>query len=39
MEDIDRLLTIDGLWGVITGKSLYEGTVKLSEAIKKVKGS
>ncbi len=39
MEDIDRLLTIDGLWGVITGKALYEGTVKLSEAIQKVKGS
>jgi phosphoribosylformimino-5-aminoimidazole carboxamide ribotide isomerase len=33
MEDIDRLLTIDGLWGVITGKALYEGTVSLPDAI------
>jgi phosphoribosylformimino-5-aminoimidazole carboxamide ribotide isomerase len=38
MEDIDRLLTINGLWGVITGKALYEGTVKLPDAIKRVKG-
>jgi phosphoribosylformimino-5-aminoimidazole carboxamide ribotide isomerase len=39
MEDIDRLLTIDGLWGVITGKALYEGTVNLQDAIAHVKGS
>ncbi len=39
MEDIDRLLTINGLWGVITGKALYEGAVKLPDAIARVKGS
>lgn len=37
MEDIINLDQIEGLWGVITGKALYEGTVKLSEAIAKVK--
>lgn len=38
MDDIDKLLTIDGLWGVITGKALYEGAIQLSDAIKKAKG-
>ncbi len=37
-EDIDRLMSIKDLWGIITGKALYEGTVRLSEAIEKVKG-
>jgi len=37
MEDIFNLGQIENLWGVITGKALYEGTVKLSEAIAKVK--
>jgi len=38
MDDIRRLAEIDGLWGVITGKALYEGTVRLSEAVNYVKG-
>ena len=33
LDDIKRLLTIDGLWGAITGKALYTGTLKLREAI------
>jgi len=37
MEDIFNLDQIENLWGVITGKALYEGTVRLSEAIAKVK--
>jgi len=37
MEDIINLNGIQNLWGVITGKALYEGTVELSEAIRKVK--
>ena len=32
MGDISRLLTIDGLWGVISGKALYEGTVRLNRS-------
>ncbi|GBE31458.1 1-(5-phosphoribosyl)-5-[(5-phosphoribosylamino) methylideneamino] imidazole-4-carboxamide isomerase [bacterium BMS3Bbin05] len=39
MGDISRLLTIDGLWGVISGKALYEGTVRLNEAINLAKES
>ncbi|MGE5892491.1 MAG: 1-(5-phosphoribosyl)-5-[(5-phosphoribosylamino)methylideneamino]imidazole-4-carboxamide isomerase [bacterium] len=38
MDDIKSLQTITGLWGVITGKALYEGTVDLKEAIKFAKG-
>lgn len=39
MEDVDRLLMIDGLWGVITGKALYEGTVSLPDAIARVRSA
>jgi phosphoribosylformimino-5-aminoimidazole carboxamide ribotide isomerase len=34
IDDIKRLLTIKDLWGVITGKALYEGKLDLKEAIK-----
>jgi phosphoribosylformimino-5-aminoimidazole carboxamide ribotide isomerase len=36
-EDIKSLMNIEGLWGIITGKALYEGTVDLREAIRTVK--
>lgn len=34
IEDIGKLLTIKKLWGAITGKALYEGTLDLKEAIR-----
>jgi len=34
MDDINNLLTIKGLWGAITGKAIYSGTLDLTEAIK-----
>jgi len=34
IEDIKKLAKIQNLWGVIVGKALYSGTIKLSEAIK-----
>ena len=34
IEDIKKLSKIQNLWGVIVGKALYSGTIKLSEAIK-----
>ncbi len=37
LEDIKTLMQIRGLWGVITGKALYEGRVDLREAIRLVK--
>lgn len=37
IDDIQDLLQIQGLWGVITGKALYEGKLDLKEAIKTVK--
>jgi phosphoribosylformimino-5-aminoimidazole carboxamide ribotide isomerase len=33
IDDIKNLMEIDGLWGVITGKALYSGAMKLDEAI------
>ncbi len=39
IEDIRDLLKIKNLWGVITGKALYEGKLDLREAIKAVKGN
>ncbi|MBI4825959.1 MAG: 1-(5-phosphoribosyl)-5-[(5-phosphoribosylamino)methylideneamino]imidazole-4-carboxamide isomerase [Nitrospirae bacterium] len=33
LADIGSLANIKNLWGVITGKALYEGTMKLDEAI------
>ncbi|MBI5050364.1 MAG: tRNA-dihydrouridine synthase, partial [Nitrospirae bacterium] len=37
INDIKKLMEIKNLWGVITGKALYEGTLDLSIAIKIVK--
>ncbi len=34
IEDIKKLMKIDGLWGVITGKALYSGAIDLGEAIR-----
>ncbi|NWF52316.1 MAG: 1-(5-phosphoribosyl)-5-[(5-phosphoribosylamino)methylideneamino]imidazole-4-carboxamide isomerase [Nitrospirae bacterium] len=39
IEDIKKLVEIKGLWGVITGKAIYEGTLDLKEAIKFVKSN
>lgn len=37
LEDIRRLMKIQGLWGVITGKAIYSGAIDLREAIELVK--
>ncbi len=37
IDDIKRLSEIKGLWGAITGKAIYSGTLNLKEAIKLVK--
>lgn len=34
LEDIKSLMQIAGLWGVITGKAIYSGSLDLREAIK-----
>jgi len=34
IDDIKNLMQIKNLWGVITGKAIYEGTLDLKEAIK-----
>ena len=34
LKDIAALLRIEGLWGVITGKAIYSGSLDLREAIK-----
>jgi phosphoribosylformimino-5-aminoimidazole carboxamide ribotide isomerase len=39
IEDIKDLMEIKGLWGVITGKAIYSGTLDLKEAIKIVKSN
>jgi phosphoribosylformimino-5-aminoimidazole carboxamide ribotide isomerase len=33
IEDIKKLLQIKNLWGVITGKAIYSGSLNLKEAI------
>ncbi|MGD0883773.1 MAG: 1-(5-phosphoribosyl)-5-[(5-phosphoribosylamino)methylideneamino]imidazole-4-carboxamide isomerase [Thermodesulfovibrionales bacterium] len=33
LQDIKRLTEIEGLWGAITGKAIYEGSLDLREAI------
>lgn len=38
-DDIKNLMKIKQLWGVITGKALYEGTLDLREALKITKES
>ncbi len=37
LEDIKALMQIKGLWGVITGKALYEGRLDLGKAIELVR--
>ena len=37
LDDIKNLMQIKNLWGVITGKALYSGALKLDEAIALVK--
>ncbi|MBI4847753.1 MAG: 1-(5-phosphoribosyl)-5-[(5-phosphoribosylamino)methylideneamino]imidazole-4-carboxamide isomerase [Nitrospirae bacterium] len=39
INDIKNLMQIKNLWGVITGKALYAGTVDLKEAIGLTKGN
>lgn len=39
LEDIRKLMSIKGLWGVITGKAVYSGALDLREAIKLVIGN
>lgn len=39
IEDLRRLMTIDGLWGAITGKALYEGRIDLAEAVRLTRGA
>jgi phosphoribosylformimino-5-aminoimidazole carboxamide ribotide isomerase len=34
IEDIRNLLTIENLWGAITGKAIYSGSLDLREAVK-----
>jgi phosphoribosylformimino-5-aminoimidazole carboxamide ribotide isomerase len=34
MDDIKNLMQMKNLWGVITGKAIYSGTLDLKEAIK-----
>lgn len=36
IEDIRNLMRIEGLWGVITGKAIYSGSLDLREAIELV---
>lgn len=38
LEDIRALMGIEGLWGVITGKAIYSGTLDLREAIQTAEG-
>jgi len=39
LNDIKNLMKIKDLWGVITGKAIYAGTLDLKEAIKIVKSN
>jgi len=34
IEDIKNLMKIKNLWGVITGKAIYAGTLNLQEAVR-----
>jgi phosphoribosylformimino-5-aminoimidazole carboxamide ribotide isomerase len=33
MEDVRNLAQIKGLWGMITGKAIYSGSLNLKQAI------
>jgi phosphoribosylformimino-5-aminoimidazole carboxamide ribotide isomerase len=37
IEDIRNLMKIENLWGAITGKAIYSGSLDLKEAIETVK--
>ncbi len=39
LDDVRSLLEIKGLWGAITGKAIYSGSLDLSEAIRLAAGS
>jgi len=39
LEDVKGLLQIKGLWGAITGKAIYSGSLDLSEAIRLAAGT
>jgi phosphoribosylformimino-5-aminoimidazole carboxamide ribotide isomerase len=39
IKDVERLLEIKNLWGAITGKALYSGSLDLREAIKLAEGA
>ena len=39
IEDIKKLMGIKNLWGAITGKAIYSGTLDLREAIRIVMGN
>ncbi|MBI4823341.1 MAG: 1-(5-phosphoribosyl)-5-[(5-phosphoribosylamino)methylideneamino]imidazole-4-carboxamide isomerase [Nitrospirae bacterium] len=39
LNDIRKLMEVNGLWGVITGKAIYEGNLDLKEAIRLTEGS
>ncbi len=39
LDDIKKLMKIDGLWGVIVGKALYSGAIDLKEAIRLTENS
>ena len=39
LDDIAALAKIDGLWGIITGRAVYEGRVDVAEAVTLLKGT
>jgi phosphoribosylformimino-5-aminoimidazole carboxamide ribotide isomerase len=39
LDDIAALTKIDGLWGIITGRAVYEGRVDVAEAVTLLKGT
>lgn len=39
LDDIKKLLQVENLWGAITGKALYSGSLDLREAIETVMGN
>ena len=39
LDDIAALMTIEGLWGVITGRAIYEGRFDVAEAVALLKGT
>jgi phosphoribosylformimino-5-aminoimidazole carboxamide ribotide isomerase len=39
LDDIKKLRGIEGLWGVITGKAIYSGSLDLRKAIQLAEGN